>query len=109
MALLVKLGKVQDCYNIGKTQLETSRKDFLRHGSLAGAVLENGYVENCHCWCEDGVKEVDDVQTDQSKIDVQSYANKEDLKVIASKLGEEFKEDTNNINNGYPILKWQEE
>ena len=29
------------------------------------------------------------------------------LKSMASILGESFKEDTNNINSGYPILKWQ--
>ena len=31
----------------------------------------------------------------------------EELKKLAPTLGSAFKEDTNNINNGYPILSWQ--
>ena len=31
----------------------------------------------------------------------------EELKQLANTLGEAFKEDTENINNGYPILQWQ--
>ena len=31
-----------------------------------------------------------------------------ELKNLASTLGSAFKTDTNNINNGYPILSWQE-
>ena len=30
-----------------------------------------------------------------------------ELKKIYNLLGNEFKEDLNNINNGYPILNWQ--
>lgn len=33
--------------------------------------------------------------------------NEEELKKIYTVLGNDFKEDTNNINNGYPILQWQ--
>ena len=33
--------------------------------------------------------------------------NSEQLKNLATTLGTSFKEDTNNINNGYPILIWQ--
>ena len=32
---------------------------------------------------------------------------KEQLKNIYTVLGNAFKEDTNNINSGYPILSWQ--
>lgn len=31
----------------------------------------------------------------------------EELKNMVSLLGSAYKEDTNNINNGYPILNWQ--
>lgn len=31
----------------------------------------------------------------------------EKLKESTNSLGNAFKEDTNNINSGYPILKWQ--
>ncbi len=33
--------------------------------------------------------------------------NEEELKNIYTVLGNAFKEDTNNINSGYPILSWQ--
>ena len=31
----------------------------------------------------------------------------DELKELVSTLGEAFKEDTENINDGYPILQWQ--
>ena len=33
--------------------------------------------------------------------------SEEDMKNLAQILGSAFKEDTNNINNGYPVLRWQ--
>ena len=33
--------------------------------------------------------------------------NINDMPDILSIIGNEFKEDTNNINNGYPVLNWQ--
>ena len=33
--------------------------------------------------------------------------NEEELKKIYTVLGNDFKKDTNNINNGYPVLNWQ--
>ncbi len=86
--------EIQNCYNIGKTKLETSREENLRHGSIAGTIFGAGSVENCHCWCGEGIKDVDNVQVEQSKINVQRYSNKEELKVIADKLGEAFTADT---------------
>ena len=33
---------------------------------------------------------------------------KDEMKNILEVIGENFKADSNNINNGYPLLKWQE-
>ena len=38
---------------------------------------------------------------------VQIYLTEEELKNLAPSLGEYFTKDVENINNGYPILKWQ--
>lgn len=40
-------------------------------------------------------------------IDGVTLKTSEELKSSASILGEAFKEDSNSINNGYPVLKWQ--
>lgn len=36
-----------------------------------------------------------------------SYKSSDELKGLTNILGQSFKEDTNNINDGYPILNWQ--
>ena len=36
-----------------------------------------------------------------------SFKTDIELKKLYNVLGKSFKEDTNNINNGYPILQWQ--
>lgn len=40
---------------------------------------------------------------------VGNVINDSQMKNLATTLGSAFKKDTNNINKGYPILKWQEE
>ena len=42
-----------------------------------------------------------------SIIEQSSIKTSEELKLLASALGSAFEEDGNNINNGFPILKWQ--
>ena len=88
---------ISNCYNIGKVY---------KRGSI---------VENEICTHVDGVVNIENCYTvpfvdkeNQEEIPgLTVYANKEDMKGIASNLGSAFKEDTQNINDGYPILIWQ--
>ena len=54
------------------------------------------YLENT----VNGTNEID-------KIEGVILKNSEELKILFTELGENFKKDINNINNGYPILVWQ--
>ncbi len=101
-------GGMYNCYNIGETKIETTRTSSLRNGSIAGWTQED--IENCYCWCSEGVEAVAEKYEDEKtiKCEVTVKSNKEDMKNIASELGENFKEDENEINYGYPILVWQD-
>ncbi len=87
-------------YNIGKIEYEGG--NILRIGAILGEGGETGTITNCSylsSTAEKGMGTGTDVTT---RVD-----NIEDMPDILSILGNEFKEDTNNINNGYPILQWQ--
>ena len=63
---------------------------------------------NNHCFIKEELK---GIATDarENKDGFTGYEDKEQIKKIANLLGGKFKEDTNEINQGYPILSWQEE
>ena len=117
--------KVQNCYNISNVTGNT------RVGGICGealgsnkTIIENVY--NCgkvtaasvfsgiaHCWedaivmkgiyLENCVNNSNDTILNEGI----SAMSSENLKQSFTLLGESFKEDSNNINNGYPILSWQ--
>ena len=75
------------------------------NGSLFGCVNSNDIISNCFCYESDGVSAIGlDKRTGKD-----GYTISDDITGIANLLGEKFKEDTNEINQGYPILSWQEE
>lgn len=82
---------VRNSYNIGT--VTGSEKT----GEVVGYVSTNGYVENCYYG--------------NTKIENQDKNNLNTISIskITSTLlnKDKFKEDTNGINNGYPILNWQ--
>lgn len=132
----VNLGTIENSYNIGKietTGIQTfaggiigySNKGEINNSyniaeiiiqgenSIAGGILgrnetlaepvtiNNSYYSvgdyAYYDWSENGY-----IGIEGSKI------SNEQLKTYSSILGNSYKEDENNINNGYPILKWQE-
>lgn len=90
--------KVINCYSIG----------YITGNDLTGSIVgqlrisTNGKVENCY-YLENTVNGANETVI-REEITVKTS---EELKSMASTLGSAFKEDTNNINNGYPILSWQ--
>ena len=98
-------GTMENVYNIGKVTLDNS-------GGLIGAIIGGRYIQeeynfiNCKYlkgsasnaigdnYIFDGIEEIDDIEQMPIVIEV---INSENV----------FKEDNNNINNGYPILSWQ--
>ncbi len=96
-------GNISNCYNIGKTNTE---KIALQHiGQIAGNAY-NSTLDNC-LGITSGNFAVIGEQHPTTTINNVKLVEKSEIPGILSILGNEFKEDTNNINNGYPILVWQ--
>ena len=67
-------------------------------GSSQNNTIENNYyLENI----------INGTSNDRIIIDGIESIKSEELKRLSPILGTAFKEDINNINNGYPILSWQ--
>ena len=99
-------GKVQNCYN---TKMVKGDRVV---GGIVGD-LERAYhnlIENCYnignvTGVNGNVGEIFGRNTDNMLEIVNCYNSSDTFS--ASDLGAEFEEDTENINQGYPILKWQ--
>ena len=96
--------ELYNCYNIGEIQGTIKVGGIVGENSISlsyytSGVLKNTYsLENtCEAICG----------YNNSIIEDSSIKSEEEMKLLVSILGETFKEDTNNINNGYPILNWQ--
>ena len=89
--------KIEKCYNIGNITGSQRVSGICK--SASEGILE---ITNCY-YLENtvnGTNETDEIEGVTSK-------SSEELKNLSKTLGSEFKEDTDNINNGYPILEWQ--
>lgn len=82
---------INNCYNIGEVSVVDN------YGGIIGLNQCNSSFSNCYFenTCGKGT------DTGIQSIDAAT------LKTYSNILGEFYTEDTNNINNGYPILKWQ--
>ena len=119
-------GEIKNCYNTGNLTCS-------RGGGITGSNLNNSYMENCYnigilnvefstyagITARTNTKEnilknnyyleniINETSNDETRIEGVEVKSSEDLKDLTSVLGEAFKEDVNNKNNGYPILSWQ--
>ncbi len=89
--------KILNSYNIGNVLTDNN----LYGGGIVG-VLVSGTIENCYL-LENTVNYGNGI-TNQKGVKIMTD---DEIKEISTILGEDFKEDTNNINSGYPILNWQ--
>ena len=90
--------------NIGKIQGTTKLGGIVGENNISSiyhtiGILKNTYsLENtCATLCG----------YNNSIIENSSIKSEEEMKLLVSTLGESFKDDSNSINNGYPILAWQ--
>ena len=95
---------IVNCYNIGKLYCENEER-----GSKGGIICNINEEANNQCinnyWLDTcgasyGINELSSNEGAESKTE-------SELKGLASILSDKYTEDKNNINNGYPILKWQ--
>ena len=97
-------GEIYNCYNIG---LITGVD---KVGGIVGSNnvynLTNIIIRNTYS-LEGVCDNIYGYNGNGSIIEQSSIKTSEELKLLASALGSAFEEDGNNINNGFPILKWQ--
>ena len=89
---------IANCYNVG---LISGNNQY--QGAIYGEIIPEGYEVINNFYLETCID--NNYQTIIEGI-VESISSNE-LKLAFETLGTAYKEDTNNINNGYPILQWQ--
>ena len=94
-------GKIEDgtcrnCYNVGNVIADKAAAV----NPIIGEYVEAN-ISNCY-YLEDII-----IQGNMYILDGIFEKTSDELKVLTNILGNNFKSDTNNINNGYPILSWQ--
>lgn len=82
---------INTSYNIGK----------IRNQNYAGGVVGADFGSITNCFCLNTCLEKDTEDTDYKTTEEEMKNN------IIFKLGNDYKTDEENKNNGYPILKWQ--
>ncbi len=97
-------GIVENSYNYGKV----NAKYEINTGAIAGSINNDNTaakLDNCYC-----LGEVIN-NGNGNDININKYGviikKSDELKALNGILGEKFKKDKANINNGYPILSWQ--
>lgn len=99
--------KIYNCYNTGKTTINTTKTAQLRNAGIIGYRVASTVIENCY-WLSTASPEAIANSSSVSDKEVIEVESEDDMKKIASMLGDDYTEDKNVINNGFPILKWQE-
>ena len=100
-------GEIENCYNIEDV---TGTKNI---GGILGAADNNieSYISNCYSSGKISGEEntgniVGDIDRGYRITEIINCYMSEDT-FTAEDLGEAFKDDEENINNGYPILNWE--
>ena len=95
---------IENAYNVGKINLEENASS--EHvGSITGR--NSGYTTLKNCYYLKGTYSVDAPGDGQNRgIELQNISDFPSVLNVVNGEGA-FKEDTNNINNGYPILNWE--
>ena len=90
------------CYNVGKINIINA--NIRRVGQISGEAYTST-VNNCYGII--GQINAIGINASNSTISNVTLVEKNEMTDILEVIGENFKEDANNINNGYPLLQWQ--
>lgn len=91
--------KMKNCYNIGTIATTGA--------GVAGDIWnKGGPVNNCYYLDSSAIRGYRNSDVTQQVIEV-TLKTQAEMKQMATTLGNAFKEDSNNKNEGYPILVWQ--
>ena len=99
-------GKICNCYNIGKIE-QLNDKNCVVGNNDTNGIISNSYIlasleKPCICETNDGGT-IDAISATKTELEMKTA----EFITILNVDGESFKADTNNINNGYPILSWE--
>ena len=100
--------ELTNVYNIGKIIAKNTTSENI--GSITGSVTNTVILKDCNYLKETYSKPIGVTNgLAQENNDTEELENISDFPSVLSVVNEDgaFKEDTNNINNGYPILAWQ--
>ena len=87
---------INNCYNVGNITGDRANGIYGHANSTVDILSKNNYCLNNTVNGNNGEEQEGVIIKDSNE-----------MRDISSLLGKNFKEDTNNINNGYPILQWQ--
>ena len=94
---IIGTGVIENCYNAGNLISKNVLSINYSGNDKTKVTFKNNY------YLENTVNGANDIYIiEQNKV-----KNEQEMKNLYSSLGEMYKEDINNINNGYPILYWQ--
>ena len=98
-------GNIENCHNVGKLSVTGN---WVRNGAIAG-YAKNQTINNSKWLAGTADKAIGIEDGNVTKNSIEEVSDIKDMPTILSIINTEncFKEDTNNINKGYPILNWQ--
>lgn len=99
---------VLNCYNVGKLEIEESYTGWTG-GIIACVAEESTNVINNNYWLSDcgGMYGWRKSNSSTGYNDGAESKNEEEMKSLTNIIGDAYKEDSENMNFGYPILNWQ--
>ena len=98
------LGTINNCYNIGKINLENSTVQNI--AQIVGRALSTTFI-NCYGVIEENVGTIG-YDRGNNTINNVTLQEKGKIPETLEVIGTDFENDSENINQGYPILEWQE-
>lgn len=99
---MTNYGNINNCYNIGK--LDIKNKTLQNVGQIVG-ISYMAVLNNCFGSIEENINEIG-TQSSTTTNNIK-LVSKDEIPAILQIIGENFKNDSENINNGFPVLNWQ--
>ncbi len=108
-------GTIENCYNVGKVSLNSTSSGpsvgaiVNSNTGLSGTTKVNGTISNCYYKndsCSKGIGNSEELGNGTPISKTETEMKKIDFIEQLNNGGDYYTQDTKNINNGYPVLKW---
>lgn len=98
-------GDIVNCYTTGNVSGITKVGALIGDAFNANTIPEK--IKNSYCLVSDTVNKGKNASGRGTNLDEATIKDEAGMKTLAGTLGEAYAADTDNINNGYPVLAWQ--